>query len=73
MSEIKLDNAQKHILRLIHRDKDSQGWTKVSEALCKTVRENIPSDLATFEKLEDGGRVKLTEEGNGVILAMAYL
>jgi hypothetical protein len=71
--EVKLDAAQKHILTLIRRDKKADGWTFVSEQLFAVLSKNIPTRLAVFEKLEDGGRAKLTDEGESVLNAMAWL
>jgi hypothetical protein len=71
--KITLDHGQKHVLKLIARDQKADGWTKVSETLYKSLSSNIPNELAIFEKLEDGGRAKLTEEGQDVINAMAWL
>jgi len=73
MDDTKLTGAQKHLIRLVKKGKGSDGWTAVSEALCKTVSEQIPSDLATFEKLVQGGRIQLTEKGESLLMAMAYL
>ena len=70
---MKLDNGQKHILRLIARDCDDEGWTAVSEALYPHLSKNMPSELVEFEKLEIGGRARLTEEGHNVINAMKWL
>jgi len=68
-----LDHGQKHVLKLIARDRKEDGWTKVSEILYKHLVASMPPELATFEKLEDGGRAKLTTEGQGVINALAWL
>ena len=68
-----LDFGQKHILRLIARDKTSDGWATVSAQLYNVIRNNIPSELATFETVGDGGRVKLTDMGNSVVSSMAWL
>lgn len=69
----KLEIQHKHIMKLIDRDKDAEGWTKVSEQLYPVLSENMPSELATFEKLDEGGRARLTEEGQSVINAMKWL
>lgn len=68
-----LDAGQKHILQLIERDKKPDGWSTVSAQLYPTLSSNIPAELATFEKLETGGRVKLTESGKAVLSAMEWL
>jgi len=69
----KLDAGQKHMLKIIHRDADDDGWTEVSKHLFPVLSENMPTELIIFEKLQDGGRAKLTDEGNNVVSAMAWL
>lgn len=64
---MKLKVQHLHILNLIDRDKDADGWATVSESLCQHVSENIPSELVLFEKLDVGGRARLTEEGETVL------
>lgn len=68
-----LDAGQKHILRLIDRDKKADGWTPVSSQLYKTLSADIPAELATFEPVGDAGRAQLTDAGNGIIEAMKWL
>lgn len=68
-----LDMGQKHILKLIARDRDSEGWATVSAMLYKTLSASLPSELVTFEPNGDAGRAKLTEAGQGVIDSMAWL
>ncbi|MDY6957613.1 MAG: hypothetical protein SVK08_00515 [Halobacteriota archaeon] len=70
---MKLDIHHVHILKLIERDRDVDGWVKVSESVFNVVSENIPAQLAIFEKLENGGRARLTDEGQNVLNAMAWL
>jgi hypothetical protein len=70
---MKLTSAHKHILKLIARDKSDSGWTSVSELLFPQISKNMPTELCQFEKLEVGGRVKLTEEGKNVVESMAWL
>lgn len=70
---MKLDSGQKRLLRLINNDADENGWAKVSEPLCSIIEETAVPSLMTFEKLDIGGRIKLTEEGKAVLKAMDYL
>jgi len=70
---MKLEQEHKHILRLIARDRDENGWTKVSDLLYPHLSENMPTELATFERLGRGGRARLTEEGESVLDAMEWL
>ena len=69
----KLDYGQKHIMRLISRDKGADGWATVSEQLYPVLSRKMPEKLMVFEKLGNGGRVKLTIEGEAVLNAMAWL
>lgn len=73
MNATKLDGGQIHILRLIARDRKDDGWCSVSSTLYKTLSQNVPSELATFEPVGDAGRARLTDAGQGVIDAMAWL
>jgi len=68
-----LEPQHKHILKLVARDSGTDGWTKVSEALYSHLSENMPKQLFTFEKLANGGRAQLTNEGAQVLSAMAWL
>ena len=70
---MKLEAQHKHIMKLIDRDKKQDGWTSVSEQLFDPLSTNMPTELAVFERLEIGGRAKLTDEGNEVLSAMAWL
>ena len=70
---MKLELEHKHILKLIARDRVDGEWADVSETLCKYIKANMPVELVTFEKLDVGGRIKLTEEGQQVVNALAWL
>lgn len=61
-----LDPGTKHILRLIQRDKDAEGWTKVSRTLWPWILK-LPIELVETQAREEGGVAKLTERGNIVI------
>jgi hypothetical protein len=72
---MKLTTQQKHLLKLISRDKKPDGWTTVSKTLCNLLERmslDIP-ELVTFERIDDEGRIKLTEKGESIIAATAYL
>lgn len=69
----KLEMQHKHILKLISRDSDSLGWAEVSEKLFDVLSKNTPSELATFEKTDNGCRARLTQEGRSVVEAMRWL
>lgn len=73
----KLADAHEQLLKLIGRTPVTQdGWRTVSEPCCGLfVRPDFPSsktppELFEFEKLETGGRVRLTERGE---ILLAYI
>lgn len=70
----KLDAGQKHLLRLMVKGADAEGWASVSEPVFPLV-EKLPSALVELERVgaEGRGRARLTEQGRGVIEAMAWL
>ena len=69
----KLDYNQKYALCLIKKDADEEGWAPISNELFNLVLFLIPEDLAIFEKVETGGRARLTQEGNNLLSAMEWL
>lgn len=62
----KLKDHEKHILRLVQKGADAEGWSPVSAMLMPLVSA-MPADLVTTEALEVGGRIKLTEAGQTVL------
>lgn len=70
---MKLKDEHKHILRLISRDADKDGWAVVGSKLYPVLSKNMPEELVTFEMVGDAGRARLTDEGINVIRAMAWL
>lgn len=62
----KLDMGDRHLLELAVQGEDAEGWAKVSERVWPAVA-NLPSELIEKEKLETGGRVRLTEAGRTVL------
>lgn len=70
---MKLDAGQKHIMHLVARDAKPDGWTSVSEMLYPSISKSLPPELVTLEKLETGGRAKLTVEGQAVLNAMEWI
>lgn len=70
----KLTDTHKHFLRLIVKDADVDGWASVSKAVFPLV-EQMPSALVELEMVGDEGRgrVRLTEEGESVITALAWM
>ena len=70
----RLDAGQKHMLRLIDRDKDSDGWAKVSKVVMPLLEKTMPGELIELAKSDDGsGKARLTDNGRGVVDAMAWL
>lgn len=61
-----LEYGQKHLLYLIQRDIDAEGWTKVSSVVWPLVA-NLPPELIELRPSDDGGHVRLTSEG-GIVL-----
>jgi DNA-binding PadR family transcriptional regulator len=68
-----LTHGQAHIINLLARDRDEHGWAKVSEQLYPVLSSSTPSELVTFEKLEVGGRARLTENGEKILYALDWL
>jgi hypothetical protein len=70
----KLDHGQRHLISLIRKDQDAEGWAKVSKIVLPLARKLIPTELADFEgPFEDGsGRARLTEKGNNLLDLAVY-
>jgi len=63
-----LTTPQKHLLKLAHQGRDSDGWSAVSSAIMPLLSD-LPDELVTVVKLVDGsGRAKLTDDGRAVIM-----
>jgi len=69
----KLEIQHRHILKLVARDSDADGYTIVSKILFSVLSENMPKELVIFEETSTGYRAKLTEEGKMVVKAMEWL
>ena len=70
----KLDAGQKHLLNLILKDADGNGWARVSKAVMPVIRA-MPLELVEVESVGDdgAGRARLTDEGLDTVHAMAWL
>lgn len=70
----KLDRGQRHILNLIRKDQNEEGWAKVSRILLTHLKETMPTELVTFEgpSEDGGGRAQLTEKGNSLLDLQGY-
>jgi hypothetical protein len=75
MNSLKLDAGQKHILRLVKRDADSEGWATVSKTLMPLIKRGTPEELLDIEYVGDtgAGRARLTTLGETIITAMTWL
>ena len=69
----KLDIQHKHIMKLIDRDKKDDGWTTVSDILYPHLSQNMPGELVEFAGDTGCYRARLTEKGNNILEAMAWL
>jgi hypothetical protein len=77
----KLTAGQKNILQLIRKGAKEDGWAPVSKVVAPIFTNKdipggaMPAELCEFEPVgEDGrGRARLTQEGNSVLDAMAWL
>ena len=64
---MKIDPGHRHLMLLMTRDADQDGWAKVSAAVAGLV-EQIPGDLIEFQPLENGGgKARLTDQGKTVL------
>lgn len=72
----KLDNGQKHFLRLIAKGQNCpDGWCSVSSVLYPLVQKTMPAELVEHQPAGDErkGRARLTPAGQGLIDAMEWL
>jgi hypothetical protein len=68
----KLDSGDKHLLRLIAKDANPEGWATVSNWVLPLVVA-MPPELRDLERIGDHGRVRLTPLGQALVDAMGYL
>jgi hypothetical protein len=70
----KLDDGQKHFLRLIVKGAGVDGWAPVSKPVFPLV-EKMPRALVELEPggEEGRGRARLTHQGQSILDAMAWL
>lgn len=68
---VKLDATRANAM--IDRSRGKDGWASVSEALYPYVLAKMPAELVEFEKLDSGGKARLTTQGQGVVDAMRWL
>jgi hypothetical protein len=70
----KLDAGQKHMLGLVMKGANQDGWAAVSAPVYPLLQK-MPQELIELEPVgpEGRGRVRLTEVGQSVMDAMAWL
>jgi hypothetical protein len=77
--ESKLSAGQIHMLKLLRKEQDADGWASVSKAVAPLFIESrvgrMPTALCEFERVgaDGAGRARLTTEGNNVLNAMVWL
>ena len=74
----KLTTGEKHILTLIGKGADAEGWAPVSAIVASVFTGSVgqmPRALCEFEHVgEDGrGRARLTVAGNALLDSLAWL
>lgn len=63
-----LTSNEKHLMRLILKDRNTEGWAKVSKLVLPLVTV-LPKDLVEVQQHEDGtGLAKLTKDGETVLI-----
>ncbi len=63
---MKLDSGNKHLLRLILKGKNKEGWAKVSDILWPIVSK-LPTQLVEFNADGNQKFVRLTHDGEVVL------
>lgn len=75
----KLTAGEKHILTLVSKGADADGWAPVSKFVAPLFTDRkipcgtMPAALCEFESLGEGGRARLTELGKNLLEAMLWL
>lgn len=77
----KLSASEMHVLKLIRKEADANGWATVSKVCATLFSEGtpwgiIPRALCEFESIDGGdgrGRARLTVAGNALLDSMAWL
>lgn len=65
-TKTELTAGDKHLLRLIRREKDADGWAKVSKMLWPIILA-LPTQLVETRASDDGGFIRLTDAGSTVL------
>lgn len=61
-----LDAGNKHLLRLIRKGQDADGWSSVSKILWPVVSK-LPPQLVELRPHGKSGSVRLTQAGNTIL------
>lgn len=68
----KLTDNEMHLLRLVRRGQNDNGWAKVSKAVFPLVN-TLPRRLVEVQSDDKTAMVKLTAEGNSLLDALEWL
>lgn len=64
---MKIENGPKHLIRLAKSNADETGWAKVSKQVWPML-DSVPAELLEREgSREEGGRCRLTADGEIVL------
>lgn len=69
----KLDDGQKHVMRLLVKDMNADGWTTISKPVGDFLLKTFPSELLEVKSSDDKYLGRLTAKGEEVYAAMEYL
>lgn len=69
----KLNHGQIHIMKLLKRDCDKDGWTPIGDKLYPHIRQSIPPEFVIFKNDDSRWFGKLTEKGNNFIEFLNYI
>lgn len=77
----KLTSGEQHVLTLIRKGADAEGWAPVSKIVAplftneKMAGGPMPRELCEFERLDDDGRgrARLTDAGKNLLDSLAWL
>lgn len=74
MTKTKLNDGQVHFLRLIAKEQNNpDGWAPVSKPVYPLVQA-MPAELVELHPAEEGrGKARLTQAGQNLLDAMAWL
>ena len=63
-----LSAGARHLMRLCRKDRDAEGWARVSGVVMPLASRELPSELVEIEHNNDGsGRMRLTDKGETIL------